>query len=305
MSKPLPLPLPPLTLKGITSVFRLKPLDELDNFLMQIRKRKFSEALAQLQPEPEESMARLVAKYAKSNPPRQEPLLHWILERQPPTNLFALVWKATNAYMGDEVTPDESLNSRKQTPLHVACFSQCNLDIVRELLNGRSGMIPTVIRDEDGRFPMHLLFLSEQLGSLSQVMETVNMLLDCECYVAHMADSYGRTPLDYARYKRVNDRIIDQLLEARMHLNDDDHEARLPSELLDGSESSVAIVAVPIPSFIEFDANSSDDVSVLEMTDIRAKHKLEYGWEDTDEELDDYIAAPPANKANEGEAGSD
>ena len=279
-------PLPALTLKSITSVFRLKPLDELDSFMLLVQKRRFDQAMAQLQPNPQDSIMRLLTKYMTSVPPRKEPFLHMVLQSKPSTELFSLVWSAVNTYMGQDVTPDESLNSRKQTPLHVACLGQCSAEIIRQLLDGRSGMIPTICRDEDGRYPLHLLFLSDQLGPLSQVMEIVNWLLDCECFVAHMPDDYDRTPLDYARAKRVNDRIIDLLLEARIHLNDDDHDARPPTDPLQETERTSA----PIPVAIEYDPSTADDISTLDMKETRSQTSLDFDWVEGDGVIDDYMA---------------
>ncbi|GKY92539.1 hypothetical protein MPSEU_000224200 [Mayamaea pseudoterrestris] len=290
MNKSNHLTLPPQILKGITSVFRLKPLDELDGFLQLIQKRKFDEALEQLQPDANECMERFINKYMSSNPPREEPFLHLILASRPPFSLFSIVWTTLNTIMGQDFTPDESLNARKQTPLHVACYSQCGADVIRELLNGRSGMVPSICRDEDFRCPLHLLFVSDHLGPLAQVMEIVNMLLDCECFVAHMADDYDRTPLDYARAKRVNDRITDMLLEARMHLNDDDHDARSP--FTDPSqECEVVVAAGPIPVAIEYDPATADDISTIDMKETKLKTDLNYEWEITNEAEDEHVEA--------------
>lgn len=138
--------------------------------------------------------------------------LHFILPYRPPLSVVASILQCTGDFSH---VPEEALDSKGRTPLHIAAAFNCSYQIIRRLLSGVSLVVPALTRDDMDRLPLHWAcchpFMTGR-AELENKFDTIILLLDAYPQAVDMADASGNTPLEYAlKHRGIDDRITDLL----------------------------------------------------------------------------------------------
>jgi hypothetical protein len=86
--------------------------------------------------------------------PRRVTVLHQILPHQPPVELVDLICKALTRICSISV-PEDMVDERGATPLHIAAAQMCDATVIRRLLQGPTLQLPAVTLDRTGRTALH------------------------------------------------------------------------------------------------------------------------------------------------------
>ena len=139
--------------------------------------------------------------------------LHFVLPYRPPLSLVESILLCTADFSH---VPEEALDSKGRTPLHIAAAFNCSFQIIRRLLSGVSLVVPALTRDDMDRLPLHWAcchtFMPGRAESENK-FDTIILLLDAYPQAVDMADANGCTPLDYALHHHMLDRRITDLLQ--------------------------------------------------------------------------------------------
>ena len=148
-------------------------------------------------------------------------ILHLLLCYQPPQELVALTVHLMVTKNSDELVPEDTRNSRGETPLHVAVQHNCDASIVELLTRGMAGTLPAVTKDEQLRYPLHWacanptgvnpIVNKQHVPSASDVLnmvKSITFLSKIEPMSVEVKDVNGQTPIEIARQHGADDKII-------------------------------------------------------------------------------------------------
>lgn len=189
--------------------------------------------------------------------------------------------------------PEEAIDDKRRTPLHVAAASGCHVNVISRLLEGATVAMPALMRDEMGRFPLHwaCVYASTTLaskkpswlGNKTTYEKAVQQCIHCIIHLINVypqaigiKDSLGHTPYALARSPQPADTSILKVLKKalRMHLTgldpekaarpDDSHDTTAASTALPLSEVSLSCCIESLPTV------QDDEVSSLGQDEDRA-----------------------------------
>ncbi|KAL7580139.1 hypothetical protein ACA910_012896 [Epithemia clementina (nom. ined.)] len=196
--------------RGINRFIRLFRGMPDESFRALVQTNAFSQIQYRLETGP--SFSKNKVRWLYKDMYEQGPL-HFILPYRPPLSLVESILLCTADFSH---VPEEALDSKGRTPLHIAAAYNCSFQIIRRLLSGVSLVVPALTRDDMDRLPLHWAcchpFLPGRAESENK-FDTIILLLDAYPQAVDMADANGRTPLDYALQHRMLDRRITDLLQ--------------------------------------------------------------------------------------------
>jgi ankyrin repeat protein len=153
-----------------------------------------------------------------------ETILHLIMVYQPTVEVVDLLISAM-IKKDPRVVPEAVTDIQGRTPLTVAVIYNCDVSVIRRLLNGVTTIVPAVTKDSWQRLPLHWACTHESIfvkGTWSikctaKAKESDNMvriieaLLKAYSYAAVVQDVAGMTPLDIVVNNR-SDPYVQQII---------------------------------------------------------------------------------------------
>lgn len=153
-----------------------------------------------------------------------ETILHLIMAYQPTVEVVDLLIKAM-IRKESKVVPEAVTDIQGRTPLTVAVVHNCDVSVIRRLLNGVTTIVPAVTKDTWQRLPLHWACSHEstvskpnwsikcnsKAKSCDNMIKIIEALLKAYPYAAVVKDVAGMTPLDIA-VSKFADPYVQQIL---------------------------------------------------------------------------------------------
>jgi hypothetical protein len=153
-----------------------------------------------------------------------ETILHLIMAYEPTVEVVDLLIKAMTR-KDSRVVPEAVTDIQGRTPLTVAVIHNCDVSVIRRLLNGVTTFVPAVTKDTWQRLPLHWACTHESIVSKSSwsikchskakgcdnMIKIIEALLKAYPYAAVVKDVAGMTPFDIA-FNKFADPYVQQIL---------------------------------------------------------------------------------------------
>ncbi len=153
-----------------------------------------------------------------------ETILHLIMVYQPTVEVVDLLVKAM-IRKDSKVVPEAVTDIQGRTPLTVAVIHNCDVSVIRRLLNGVTTIVPAVTKDTWERLPLHWacthestvakpnwsILCNAKAKDCDNMTKIVEALLKAYPYAAVVKDVAGMTPLHIAANK-LADPYVQQIL---------------------------------------------------------------------------------------------
>jgi hypothetical protein len=152
---------------------------------------------------------------------------------------LAVVESVISAMKSHVLIPEETLDERGLTPLHVAAESFAEEDVIVRLLEGESLVMPAIVRDHTGRTPLHCAAGAVFSGKRrnKQMHEwhryrAMQVLIENYPEAVHLTDDVDKTPVQYGKEQGVKNASM-----SRMHFLQKQQE--LPAAGSQGAEGEI------------------------------------------------------------------
>lgn len=156
-----------------------------------------------------------------------ETILHLIMVYQPTVEVVDLLIKAMTR-KDARVVPEAVTDIQGRTPLTVAVIHNCDVSVIRRLLNGVTTIVPAVTKDTWQRLPLHWACTHESTVSkpswsilchanskgYDNMIKIIEALLKAYPYAVVVKDVAGMTPLDIA-VNKFADPYVQQILRMK------------------------------------------------------------------------------------------
>lgn len=153
-----------------------------------------------------------------------ETILHLIMVYQPTVEVVDLLIKAM-IRKDARVVPEAVTDIQGRTPLTVAVIHNCDVSVIRRLLNGVTTIVPAVTKDTWERLPLHWacthestiakpswsILCTAKAKGCDNMTKIIEALLKAYPYAAVVKDVAGMTPLDIA-VNKFADPYVQQIL---------------------------------------------------------------------------------------------
>jgi hypothetical protein len=186
------------------------------------------------------ALPKTAKSYKYTNVWNGESALHLIVNHRPPVSLVDSLsrWITKN---NPGYVPEDAVDARGQTPLHIAVIQGCDVTVIDRLANSPSSTFPTTTMDDWRRCPLHwaccmkprtpsdtvcnghatLGFLSSSSSNaqpsqafVDNMVKIVLVLIKSYPQAAVIEDKDRKTPLDLAVDNKLDRRILLSLLKA-------------------------------------------------------------------------------------------
>jgi hypothetical protein len=153
-----------------------------------------------------------------------ETILHLIMVYQPTVEVVDLLIAAM-IKKDPRVVPEAVTDIQGRTPLTVAVIHNCDVSVIRRLLNGVTTIVPAVTKDTWQRLPLHWACTHEstvvksnwaikctaKAKDCDNMVRIIEALLKAYPYAAVVKDVAGMTPLEIAANNRA-DLYVQQII---------------------------------------------------------------------------------------------
>ena len=153
-----------------------------------------------------------------------ETILHLIMVYQPTVEVVDLLIKAM-LRKDVRVVPEAVTDIQGRTPLTVAVIYNCDVSVIRRLLNGVTTIVPAVTKDTWQRLPLHWacthestvakpnwsIMCNSKAKNCDNMIKIIEALLKAYPYASVVKDVAGMTPLDIA-VNKFADPYVQQIL---------------------------------------------------------------------------------------------